>query len=493
MEEKNRFSRLLDHLMSVAEMKNYTLAKELQYDVSYISKWISGRMIPSEKTGQKVLTGISKCIVDAATQGGREILLSDYQVNNCEELKAAIYDHLEAEYNYVKDLQKNIGTNVAPKTFYYAELTLPQYISKMRHPVLRRVKYLDIMASMDLMAMGHEYRLQITRIENGHLVDQRVYADVHFSMLINMQTKEWDYIYDTIFLMNMMTNFTHIDFQLYGNPQAAGRTVFVVKDDFSIAGMLVGRDRCMSVVLSEEADNCNALYYNIKMLCSREMLLFRKTTMRDMLLSHDYVYSILSPRPRWLVGHMTEHFLSDDLFEEIVDEIADEGERVLSPEELRNIHGLTKGILRESKIQLIIYESAFSDLAVTNELDFYNYKVHLTAEQRYRYMEHLLSLCETQDKLEIKLVYGRFVSDFEYIANQCVFLSDTISYLRLDNSSNRNNLVIINRSDMQEVFDRFYDEIWNQCDNVVISDKEAIVSYIKHVMQGIHLISRMES
>ena len=50
MEDKNRFSILLEHLLEVAEVKNYTLAKRLQYDVSYISKWVSGRMLPAKKT-----------------------------------------------------------------------------------------------------------------------------------------------------------------------------------------------------------------------------------------------------------------------------------------------------------------------------------------------------------------------------------------------------------------------------------------------------------
>lgn len=33
MDDKNRFSILLEHLLEVAEVKNYTLAKRLQYDV----------------------------------------------------------------------------------------------------------------------------------------------------------------------------------------------------------------------------------------------------------------------------------------------------------------------------------------------------------------------------------------------------------------------------------------------------------------------------
>ena len=37
MDDKNRFSILLEHLLEVAEVKNYTLAKRLQYDVSWAS------------------------------------------------------------------------------------------------------------------------------------------------------------------------------------------------------------------------------------------------------------------------------------------------------------------------------------------------------------------------------------------------------------------------------------------------------------------------
>lgn len=492
MEDKNRFSKLLEYLMSVAELKNYTLAQELQYDVSYISKWMSGRMIPSEKTEKKVLEGISRCVVDSASDAGRENLLSDYQVDNSEELKMAIFDNLEAEYLYVKDLQKNTGTSVAAKTFYYPELTVPQYISKMRHPVLRRVNSLNVMAAMDLMSMAHEYRLQITRIENEHVPEQRGYPDVHYSMLINIQLDKWDYIHDTIFLINLLSYNAYIDFQLYGDEQAIGRMLFTVKDDYAISGMLISRDRCMGVVVSEEADNCNALYRNIRILCSRERLLFRRTTMVDMLTKHDYIHTILSLNLRWLMGHMTEHFLPDDLFEEIIGELDESGQLEVSCDVLRNIHHLTKNIVEESPIRLMIYESAFSNLVVTNELDFFNHKVRLSAKQRSRYMEYFLSLCENCENLAVRLIYGQFVSDFEYIDNQCVFLSDTISYLRLGSSNRRNNLLVINRSDMRKVFENSFEEFWNHHNDVVISDKNAIISYIQHVVQKINLVSCIE-
>ena len=48
MEDKNRFSILLEHLLEVAEVRTIP-AKRLQYDVSYISKWVSGRMPACQK------------------------------------------------------------------------------------------------------------------------------------------------------------------------------------------------------------------------------------------------------------------------------------------------------------------------------------------------------------------------------------------------------------------------------------------------------------
>lgn len=55
MKDKNRFSILLEHLMTIAELKNSILAKAVQYDDSYISKWISGKLLPTEKNHENTL------------------------------------------------------------------------------------------------------------------------------------------------------------------------------------------------------------------------------------------------------------------------------------------------------------------------------------------------------------------------------------------------------------------------------------------------------
>lgn len=134
MKDKNRFSILLEHLMAIAELKNSILAKAVQYDDSYISKWISGKLLPTEKNHENTLQAISHCIVEALSEESTAQLLQEYQLQDINDLETAIYDNLKSEYMYVKELQNSTGTEVAPKISYYPELTLDQFIFKMKHP-----------------------------------------------------------------------------------------------------------------------------------------------------------------------------------------------------------------------------------------------------------------------------------------------------------------------------------------------------------------------
>lgn len=125
-------------------------------------------------------------------------------------------------------------------------LSPAQYIAKMHHPVLRRVKRLNITAEMDLLALRHEYRMQIVQ-GNMRREVYRAYPDVHFSLIIQIEPDKMNVIGDTVFLMNMISDMSRIDFRLYKNSQAAGRMIFSVQDDFMISGMLADDKRCMAV------------------------------------------------------------------------------------------------------------------------------------------------------------------------------------------------------------------------------------------------------
>lgn len=451
MEDKNRFSILLEHLLEVAEVKNYTLAKRLQYDVSYISKWVSGRMLPAKKTEKRVMEGISACVVDEATDDGRDLLLREYSVSIPSDLKAAIYDNLIAEYDYLQEELDSGEARIGPYTDFWAELNMLQYLTKMAHPVLRRVSQLDIVAVMDLMEMAREYRLKVANLQNGQLVDQRSYDNVYFKLMIDISREKWDPLYDAALIINVLTNFSHIHFKLFGSTAAAGRAVFVVKGDFAITGLLVSQ--------------------------------------------YDYMHTLLASNLRWMFGHLNELLLPDDLFEEILTAHEAELKDFLgaTPAELRSVHNLAKGVVEETNIRILIYEAAFSSMAVSGELDFFSYKVSLTPDQRSRCISYVLQLCKQREKLEFRLISGRIVNDFQYVADPNMFLSGAASYLRLDNNCPINRIAMVNNSVMEDRLSEYFDQVWNLDDQNVTKERNAIAEHIHHVLQGIHLITRAKS
>lgn len=164
MENKNRFSILLEYLIGTAGLKNYILAQELQYDVSYISKWVTGKVIPAGANGKTGAGRQQQLPRSCRVREGLAQLCNNYQVDQLQDLKMAIYDNLEAEYNYARENWKDNTAPSKERVQFFPELSLEKYIEKMCHPVLRRVSSLDIIAAMDMMAMRRDYRTQIDQI-----------------------------------------------------------------------------------------------------------------------------------------------------------------------------------------------------------------------------------------------------------------------------------------------------------------------------------------
>lgn len=276
MKEKNRFSVLLEHLTSMANLKNYVLAKAVQYDESYISKWISGKSLPTEKNHEIILQNISQCIVEALTDDNRDTFLEEYQISDVSNLQKAIYDHLESEYTYVKELQVTTGSKVATKISYYPELTLDQFIFKMKHPALRKVQSLNIYAMVDILNVDTNYQLLIAEFNSMHNDIGLVLPGVHFSLMIDLESSSDNPVYTAGFLMNLLSNLSNIDFNLYCGTQAQKKMVFAIKDIYSLSGMLVDQNHCLAVTTIEDSSLSTELYYKLKLLCSKETLLIRR-------------------------------------------------------------------------------------------------------------------------------------------------------------------------------------------------------------------------
>ena len=492
MDEKNRFSLLLERLMAAANVKNIVLANALQYDVSYISKWLNGRSIPSKKGAEQILSDISYCIVNELDDEGRENLYQEYEVDNPEDLQQAIYDNLEVEYDYVSGLKNSIGSYVAPQTSYFSSLSLAEFISRMQHPALRKVKSLDVVATMDILSVRREYRLMMMQIDQRYMKKEWDFPKVRFSMIINLEVGERDCFHDCIFLMNVLTNGSYIDLQLYESSRAYGKIVFAAKDAYAISGMLFDPDTCVAVMISEKEDIRDALYRKAQSLCSRENLLFQRVKMRDMITGDKYIQALMSQNIRLLIGRASEYFVPPELFEELLENNPPDDEWALVIPQVRKINQLMQRLFEKSDMQIMIYESVFFNFSISGELDFFNYKVILSAEQRLKYLTYMVNLFENNPNLSVKMALRNFATDYRYRINPCVFLSDRISYIRVENRKYHNNIMMFNHTSVKKMFDQFYAQIWEMDEDNLISDRTQICKSMNHLIKSLKILGEVE-
>ncbi len=485
MEQKNRFSALLEHLTALAEVKYYVLAQSVQFDVSYISKWISGRVLPTEKTASDTIQKLSRCLAENATTSGLQQLCQEYQLANPEELAHAMHDHLIDEYYYVLDVQQSSDRMVAPGVSYYPELSMKKFLDKMRHPVLRRVRDLRVMAAIDLFSMDNEYRMQIVNV-NDDGSDKTVYNNVHFDLLVDVNPTGKNVVENALFLASLLLQMSRVNFSMYRSSFAKGKVVFAVKDDFAISGMLIRQDACVSVVSCENKENVAPIYNAIQSFCSRENLLFRRCGMREVLWEDmGYMHTLLSPNRCWMLNHATEHILPDDIFEELVEQSKDLLQDH-SREVLCSTHELTKGIMRSGGVRTIFGNAAVSRFAISGVVDFFNHKMVLNCEQRAKVLTHCREMVRKSGTLHLQMIQGEILPHFQSRSLPTMFLSGAVSYLRLETQGRDDNLLL--RINEHAMCQQFFDAVWHGQSNST-SDVDIIDRFFGHLLDGLNLMS----
>lgn len=497
MENTNQFGKLLEHLLTVTGLKNYVLAQALQYDVSYISKWVNGKKIPAEKNAEKILRGISGCITHSLNEESRNSLYTEFRVDTDSALETILYTELTNNYNHDLSLTKSLTSQEhssfvpSGSTNFYEELSMLQFAMIMKNPILNGKETMEIAAMFDVLSMGHEYRMAITEIDTTQSVtnEHGDYPDVHFSILINLNVGRRNYIYDSLFLINMLTVLSQVDLKLYEDDRAFGKYIFAVKDAYSVSGMSIDTKNCLAVTTSDDSTISNVLYHRVLSLCTRERILFHNTTMISMLNKHVYSQYMLSGRLQWLIGHMTEYFLPEDMFEKILPSVDFIQSEKVPLGSIKQVHYLSQQILENATVQIEILEVALTNFVFTGELDFYDTKIILSISERLRYIEAIEYLLQKNENLTVKIIHGDLVKDYKYVTTSCMLLSDSISYLRLGRKNYRNNMVLMNNPHVKTLFSNFFDTVWKESPNIVYDTEEDVAAVFSHMKQTLHLLS----
>ena len=198
--------------------------------------------------------------------------------------------------------------------------------------------------------------------------------------------------------------------------------------------------------------------------------------------------SIIGKNIRVLIGTINELFLPPELFERLaVENFGDEPE-VLA--ELRNIDIVLNNATYNSDMQILLYEQTLNNYVLTGELSFFNKRVKVSISDREAHIRHMIELLESHPNISVKIIKGYFIEEFKQYENPSCYLSNISHYLRISSQDTDKTLLVMKDDKMSEIFDRFFEEAWENrsdvvTDNGIIPMIELSLNYIELLDLGI--------
>ncbi len=463
---KNEFADALHELINKSGIKMLNVAVSTGYDLSYISKWASGKILPSDKTIDKINRSIAECVVSTSDEEHLNELLQAYGCTDAAGLQNTVEDMLNAAYRSSKGMA---GSNKTIELFDH--ISIKEMLKRV--DAANQVKAGDFIAIIDLFSLDHDSRLEFAGIRDGRNESRKPYCDSQVTIVICMDNVD-DVVYDCLYLLHLISVYSDQKLSIYNSPIANGKILYIADRAISVSGIVFPQDKtCTAVTVADDADLSQQLYQAYMQQVNRGSMMLQAVNIHDFLYSRGYIKSMLSEDNRWLIGHVTELMLPPALFDEMLGNVD-----VDDPAEYRAIYDFSQGIIRQGAVRIMLYETLISDLLATGEIDFFNHKLQFTSRQMTMFIEHLLHLNDSE--ISFRMIQNGFSVHFEHMYNPCLFISGTKCYMRLENAYDRDNIIICSEPSLSRLINRFYDEAWNNRADVVIEDRDTIRRILTH-------------
>ena len=479
------FGQLLEKLLYLSNQKKSMLAKALGYDDSYISKWINGKNLPTQKNILNICRVTSEFIVNSLNSTSVQDVLDYFEISDNIENDKILVQYIEGYLKdaYMQTSQKslpNVYKNTHWEDSYNGMIHInprlrKQYLAKDLESHIIKASNLDLIICANLSNLNISDKMSIanmkhelSKIENQNILQLR--------LLVGFKSNE-DVIFNTTLLMNLITLYPDIKFDVYNCNISSDNIIAVVKNKIFHCAIFSGDGECLFTTMSREKRIVDDMYYNMEEIQKKQGK-FLVTDKSSIELIKDKIYTqyIMGRDLRCLIGCMNEIFIPLEVFDEICKALFyDEAEIV---DELNNINVFLQKVTYKSKLKVLIYESELRKYISSGELRFFNNKITLSFEQREKHLKYIEKIILEDNNVEIRLISGDFIDSFKDNKKASMYLSKTLKMLQTNSDSINGSFKIIKDNEFANLCDNYFDSIWDFGNDIIISDKDEILERI---------------
>ncbi|MGL5329927.1 MAG: hypothetical protein ACRDD7_11710 [Peptostreptococcaceae bacterium] len=488
--KKITFGELLEKLLYLSNQKKSSLAKAVGYDVSYISKWITGKNLPTQKSISNVCKTTSEFIVNSLTIDSMQKIKTYFEIESEIDTKDLLQQYLEENLReaYMATAEKNLP-NIYRKTYWedaYNSMMhvnprlRKQYLSKDMEGYVSKSVKVDLIICTNLYNISLSDKINIAEMKSelSLLANNN---DVKVRVLMGLKKEDHNVIDHTILVINLIRLHPNLNFKMYNCDVTSYPVMAVVKDRIFHTAIFTKNNRCLFTTMSKEKRMVNEMYYSLEDILKEEgKEIVKYTKPYEIIKNKTYIQYIMGTDLRWLIGSMNELLMPFELFDEISKRVFGDDEEMLS--DLENINVFLNSVTYASNLKVLIYESELKKYISSGKLRFFNKEINLSFEERERHLKYIENIIEKSENVEIKLVDGNFVEDFKDNENPSLYLSKSTKILPTEPANEINDYAIIMDREFKDICDEFFDEVWQERNDVVISDKSEMLERLEKAL-----------
>ncbi len=463
------FGPLLSHLLAVSRLKSYVLASHLNYDVSYISKWVTGSILPAAKHIHHICREISAIIIDNADDVAMDELFAFFPATDRDELEAAISQSLLVAYQRSNEKKEggqtklllpsdenNSRTVVNPRLQQQYMRFNPSAVSS-EHQFGTAGKA-GLVMMVDLFALSKEDKLRIARVnEDINFVEYMRGGELHYLISLNMELA--DDSFDALLITYLLNNAAEFNLTMSNYKHAECPLLYVIQNYCMHLSIMLQNHRLILSDVSYDRQVVREMYdtlISVERAFAKPMV--RSAGMEDITTGKQYLSFVISPNISLLISRMDEFLLPDDVFLELLEQTDETDSR---KDEIRNFHNLFKSALNTSGIRIAILDDEMRNYALNGTINFYGTELTVTLDQRERHIKYMMTLLKHKScSLQIRIINRSYLKDFDKDFAPCIYLSDLLCYVRLTSGEQRSRAYIIESDDLKNIYMRFVDYVF---------------------------------
>lgn len=410
MADSNQYGEFIRFLLNAADVKVGTLADRLGYDISYVSKWLTGSRLPSERAADHIHKNMAGFFAEQFSSHPNQRIIANivgHQYNgdlNGAELKealdAALFHLLCLRYAESADTSKKIRQKSLEGAFLFKK---PDIIALMKSAVLKaansKAKKIEILSSVDLYRVFGDQLVSL--FEQCSLMNLSASLDqvVDLEVFRGDKNTYFDHVIKTFSVANAprVTLFCN-------NGSSAGSGIIVIKGVAALQLALEG-DGVLSCCYSYEneviavlSDFCAALFRRLPrfLFPLNAQTLVKTNTWIDFYTQKDIQIFICGAPALFLPPGVI-----DELIESVpVQEEKDNECRI----HLKMLSRIWEQKTRYSSINIILFKSCLQEYLQTGNLYLEQRKFTLTADQRVAHVNHLDSILRANPGIRIRII-----------------------------------------------------------------------------------------